>query len=89
MKYSYLNLGKNIEKGDKQMMWHLPEGMNFKEKSNLKYLENYENFFKAYLDGIVLEARAGYCDKEHNLHIDFGFIQGIINIRHYVKTKST
>ncbi|MGN0526546.1 MAG: S1 RNA-binding domain-containing protein [Acutalibacteraceae bacterium] len=60
------------------MMWHLPEGMNFKEKENLMYLQNYENFFKAYMDGKVLEARTGYCDKEHNLHIDFGFIQGII-----------
>ena len=60
------------------MMWYLPEGFCVSDKENINALTSYENFYKAYLEGTVLEARALYCDREHNLHIDLGFIHGII-----------
>lgn len=60
------------------MMSYLPEGFLTNTKDNKAALSSYENFYKAYLNGEFLEARADYCDREHNLHIDFGFLHGII-----------
>jgi small subunit ribosomal protein S1 len=60
------------------MSLYLPEGFLIKTEENKKALFSFENFKEAYKAGTVLEARASSCDKEHNLHIDFGFIEGII-----------
>lgn len=60
------------------MSLYLPEGFLLKTEENQKMLSTLENFKEAYQKGIPLEARATFCDKEHNLHIDFGFIEGII-----------
>ena len=57
---------------------YLPEGFLINTIENTRYLSSYDFFYKAYIDKKPLEARAGYCDREHNLHIDFGFIHGII-----------
>ena len=56
----------------------LPEGFLINTKENIRNLSSYDNFYKAFIAKEHIEARAIYCDKEHNLHIDFGFIQGII-----------
>lgn len=60
------------------MSLYLPEGFLIKTKENEKALSSIESFKEAYQKGTPLEARASFCDKEHNLHIDFGFIEGII-----------
>lgn len=60
------------------MSLYLPEGFLIKTEENKMALSSFENFKEAYKAGTVLEARASSCDKEHNLHIDFGFIEGII-----------
>lgn len=60
------------------MSLYLPEGFLIKTEENKKALSSFENFKEAYQKGIPIEARASSCDKEHNLHIDFGFIEGII-----------
>ena len=60
------------------MSLYFPEGFLIKTEENIKALSSLENFKDAYKKGIPLEARASFCDKEHNLHIDFGFIEGII-----------
>lgn len=60
------------------MSLYLPEGFLIKTEENKKTLGNFENFKEAFKKGTPLEARALTCDKEHNLHIDFGFIEGII-----------
>lgn len=60
------------------MSFYLPEGFLIKTEENKRALSSLEKFKEAYQKGIVLEARASTCDKEHNLHIDFGFIEGII-----------
>lgn len=57
---------------------NLPEGFLINTKENIQCLSSYENFHKAYTAQKQLEARAIYCDREHNLHIDLGFIHGII-----------
>lgn len=57
---------------------YLPEGFLINTKENIHALSSYEAFYKAYTEKKHLEARAIYCDREHNLHIDFGFIHGII-----------
>ncbi|MBR2876204.1 MAG: S1 RNA-binding domain-containing protein [Clostridia bacterium] len=60
------------------MSLYLPEGFIIKSEENVKALSDMEHFKEAYQKGKALEARATSCDKNHNLHIDFGFIKGII-----------
>jgi small subunit ribosomal protein S1 len=60
------------------MSLYLPEGFLIKTEENKRALSSFENFKEAFKKGTPLEARALSCDKEHNLHIDFGFIEGII-----------
>lgn len=57
---------------------YLPEGFLINTKENINATSSYDAFYKAYTDKRHLEARAVYCDKEHNLHIELGFIHGII-----------
>ena len=57
---------------------YLPEGFLINTRENIHALSSFEAFHKAFTDKKQLEARAIYCDREHNLHIDFGFIHGII-----------
>ena len=60
------------------MMSYLPEGYLINSKENNFYLLSIENFNRAFFEKIPLEQRATFCDCNHNLHIDFGFIHGII-----------
>ena len=60
------------------MMSYLPEGYLINSKENSFYLSSIENFNRAFFEKIPLEQRATFCDCNHNLHIDFGFIHGII-----------
>ncbi len=60
------------------MMSYFPEGFLINTKENKFYLSSFENFTKAYFEKKPLEQRVSFCDCDHNLHIDFGFIHGII-----------
>lgn len=60
------------------MTAYLPEGLLINTNENRHYLACAENLNKAFTEKIALEQRAAYCDREHNLHIDFGFMHGII-----------
>ncbi|MBO5064986.1 MAG: S1 RNA-binding domain-containing protein [Clostridia bacterium] len=60
------------------MMSYLPEGYLINSKENKFYLSSMENFNRAFFEQIPIEQRAAFCDCNHNLHIDFGFIHGII-----------
>lgn len=60
------------------MTSYLPEGYLLKTKENTLALSSFEKFKEAYIKGRELEARVTFCDKDHNLHIDFGFIEGIM-----------
>lgn len=67
-----------MKTGDKEMMSYLPEGFLLNTEENRFYLSSYDNFNKAFSEKRSIEQRAAYCDCEHNLHVDFGFIHGII-----------
>ena len=60
------------------MLRYFPEGFLINTQDNLKAISTSDAFINAYNENRILEARASYCDREHNLHIDFGFIHGII-----------
>ncbi len=60
------------------MMSYFPEGFLINSKENKLYLSSFENFMRAHFDKTPLEQRVSFCDCDHNLHIDFGFIHGII-----------
>lgn len=60
------------------MVRYLPEGYLLHTAENKFYLSSPENFYKAMVEGVFLEARVSFCDCQHNLHIDFGFMHGII-----------
>ena len=60
------------------MMSYLPEGFLINTNENRYYLSSLEAFNKAYTEHIPVEARVTYCDCHHNLHFDFGFIEGIM-----------
>ena len=60
------------------MAYYLPEGFLINTKENKAALSTLEAFQQAHAEKTVLETRAAYCDRDHNLHIDLGFIHGII-----------
>lgn len=60
------------------MMSYLPEGFLINTKENNFYLSSIENFNRALFEKTPIEQRVSYCDCNHNLHIDFGFIHGVI-----------
>ncbi len=60
------------------MMTYLPEGLLLNNKENKTNLSSIENLLKAHSNDLPIEVRADYCDCDHNLHIDLGFIEGII-----------
>ncbi len=60
------------------MMSYLPEGYLINQKENKYALASLDNLLKAFRDKSHLEARAVFCDCNHNLHIDFGFMNGVI-----------
>lgn len=60
------------------MMSYLPEGFLSDDIQNKTSLSSLESFKKAMQEGKHIEHRATFCDCHHNLHIDFGFIHGII-----------
>ncbi|MCH5198635.1 MAG: S1 RNA-binding domain-containing protein [Oscillospiraceae bacterium] len=55
-----------------------PEGFLFSRAENRAALTSITALREAMLKETVLEARAIKCDKEHNLHIDLGCMEGII-----------
>lgn len=60
------------------MVRYLPEGYLIHTPENKFHLSSPESLYRAMADGTFLEARVTFCDCQHNLHIDFGFMHGII-----------
>ena len=60
------------------MLRYFPEGFLINSQENSKAISSLDGFINAYNEGSIVEARTTYCDRDHNLHIDFGFIHGII-----------
>ena len=60
------------------MLRYSPEGFLINTQENARITSSFECFMSAFNENRTVEARAAYCDREHNLHIDLGFIHGII-----------
>lgn len=60
------------------MLNYMPEGWLIDTLENQIALSSPNNLKEAMKAGLTLEARAVLCDKEHNLHVDLGCMQGVI-----------
>lgn len=60
------------------MKKYYPEGILFESKTNKKCMESISNLRECFFGEKILEGKALLCDREHNLHVDLGNIQGII-----------
>lgn len=60
------------------MTHYYPEGALLDTPSNQTALRSAANLAEAAMDGRVLEARAVLCDADHNLHVEFPCMEGII-----------
>ena len=60
------------------MKKYYPEGIIFESRQNKKCMESINNLRDCLLTEKILEAKATLCDREHNLYVDLGVINGII-----------
>ena len=60
------------------MKKYYPEGILFESRHNKKCMESINNLRDCLLTEKILEAKATLCDREHNLYVDLGVINGII-----------
>lgn len=60
------------------MKKYYPEGILFESRHNKKCMESINNLRDCLLNEKILEAKATLCDREHNLYVDLGVINGII-----------
>ena len=57
---------------------YYPEGQLSRTQENRMALSSATALRDASLRETVLEARAAKCDREHNLHVDLGVMEGVI-----------
>lgn len=60
------------------MKKYYPEGIIFESRSNKKAMESISNLRESFFAEKILEGKVTMCDREHNLHVDLGVVQGII-----------
>ena len=60
------------------MKKYYPEGIIFESKANKKAMESISNLRESFFAEKILEGKVTMCDREHNLYVDLGVIQGII-----------
>ncbi|MGN0519803.1 MAG: S1 RNA-binding domain-containing protein [Candidatus Fimenecus sp.] len=60
------------------MKTYLPEGILFVNAENQQNISSFSRLREAFYADTVLEARAVRCDRDHNLHIDLGGIDGFM-----------
>ncbi len=60
------------------MKKYYPEGILFESRQNKKSMESISNLRECFFSGKILEAKATVCDRDHNLYVDLGVIQGVI-----------
>ncbi len=60
------------------MKKYYPEGILFESRHNKKCMESINNLRECFFTEKILEGKATMCDREHNLYVDLGVIQGII-----------
>lgn len=60
------------------MKKYYPEGILFESRHNKKCMESINNLRECFFTEKILEGKVTMCDREHNLYVDLGVIQGII-----------
>ena len=60
------------------MKKYYPEGIIFESKSNKRAMESIGNLRECFFAEKILEGKVTMCDREHNLYVDLGVIQGVI-----------
>ena len=60
------------------MKKYYPEGIIFESKSNKRAMESIGNLRECFFAERILEGKVTMCDREHNLYVDLGVIQGVI-----------
>ncbi len=60
------------------MKKYYPEGILFESRQNKKCMESISNLRECFFNEKILEGKVTLCDREHNLYVDLGVIQGII-----------
>ena len=60
------------------MKKYYPEGVIFQSRQNKKCMESITSLRECCLSGKILEGKVTLCDREHNLYVDLGPIQGVI-----------
>ncbi len=60
------------------MKKYYPEGIIFESRSNKKAMESIGNLRECFFAEKILEGKVTMCDREHNLYVDLGVIQGVI-----------
>ena len=60
------------------MKKYYPEGVLFESRQNKKRTESLSALKESFFEGRILEARANMCDREHNLFVELGPVQGVI-----------
>ncbi len=60
------------------MKKYYPEGIVYESRQNKKNMESITNLRECFLSEKILEGKVTLCDREHNLYVDLGMIQGII-----------
>ncbi len=60
------------------MKKYYPEGITFESKSNKRAMESISNLRECFFTEKILEGKVTMCDREHNLYVDLGVIQGVI-----------
>ncbi len=60
------------------MKKYYPEGVLFENRQNKKFQESISSLRECFFQEKILEAKVTLCDREHNLHVDLGCMEGVI-----------
>ncbi len=60
------------------MKKYYPEGILFESRQNKKCQESVSSLRECFFQERILEGKVTLCDREHNLHIDLGVMDGVI-----------
>jgi small subunit ribosomal protein S1 len=60
------------------MKKYYPEGIVYESRQNKKCMESINSLRECFLSEKILEGKVTLCDREHNLYVDLGPIQGVI-----------
>ncbi len=60
------------------MKKYYPEGIIFESRQNTKCMESISDLRECFFEERIIEGKVTLCDREHNLYVDLGIMQGVI-----------